>query len=72
MGVIEDVAFNTNSKDPMEILEWMMSYPVFQWSVANMPIVTGTLLAALKNEGSRKITDENIKEAFKNPTQAYC
>lgn len=75
--IIEDIAFTTQSKDPVEISNLMMSYPGLPMlGCQHAYIAGGALMAALKNEGSRGINNENIKEVFqrtgKQAHGGYC
>jgi len=77
MRIIEDIVFYTNSKDPVEISELMMGYPGLPMlGCQHAYIAAGALLAAIKNEGSRKITNEDIREVFKRTEKqavgGYC
>ena len=77
MKIIEDMAFSTNLKDPVEISELMISHPALPMlGCQHAYIAAGALLAAMKNEGSRKITNEDIKEVFKRVERqamgGYC
>jgi hypothetical protein len=77
MAVIEDIVFTTTLKDPVEISEVMMSYPELPMlGCQHAYIAAGALLAAIKNEGSRKITNEEIREVFRRTERqavgGYC
>ncbi|BCB97335.1 hypothetical protein JZK55_22570 [Dissulfurispira thermophila] len=77
MGIIEDIAFSTKSKDPVEISELMMSYPMLPMlGCQHAYIAGGALMAAIKNDGSKGITNEEIKEVFsraeKQAIGGYC
>lgn len=66
MQAIEDIAFTTRSEDPIEIAELMMSHPELPMlGCQHAFIAAGALMAAIKNNGFVKITNEDIKEAFK-------
>lgn len=66
MGIIEEVVYNTNSKNPVEIAELIMSFPGLPMLGCHHAYVTGgALIAAIKNSGSRGISNEDIKEVFK-------
>jgi len=66
MAVIEDIVFTTTLKDPVEISEGMMNRPGLPMlGCQHAYIAAGALLAAIKNEGSREITREDITEVFK-------
>ncbi len=77
MRMIEDIAFSTKSKDPFEIAELMMSYPGLPMlGCQHAYIAGGAFMAAIKNEGSKSITNEEIKEVFKRTRKqahgGYC
>jgi hypothetical protein len=77
MRIIEDITSSTKSKDPVEISELMMSYTGLPMlGCQHAYIAAGAFLAAIKNEGSRKIKDEDIKETFKRTKRqavgGYC
>jgi len=77
MAVIEDIVFTTTLQDPVEISEVMMSHPGLPMlGCQHAYIAAGALLAAIKNEGSRKITNEEIREVFKRTERqavgGYC
>jgi hypothetical protein len=75
--MIEDIAFTTQSKDPVEIAELMMGHP-------NLPmlgcehayVAAGSLLAALKNSPYGKGANDDIREAFLRTSRqaigGYC
>lgn len=77
MKTIEDIAYSTTSKDPLAIAELMMSYPgLTMLGCQHAYIAGGALMAALKNEGSRGISNTEIKEVFtrtgKQAHGGYC
>ena len=77
MRMIEDVAFSTKSQNPVEIAELMMSFPGLPMlGCHHAYIAGGALMAAIKNEGSRGITNDDIKEVFKRTKRqahgGYC
>ena len=77
LEMIEEIASKTTSKDPMEIAEWMMSHPKLPMlGCQHAYIAAGALLAALKNEGSKKITESDQREVFKRTERqavgGYC
>ncbi len=77
MKVIEDIAFNTRAIDPVAIAELMMHHKGLPMlGCQHAFIATGALLAAIKNEGSRIIAAEDIKEAFERTERqavgGYC
>jgi hypothetical protein len=77
MQQIESILFQTTSANPFEIAEQCMD-------LSNLPmlgcqhtsIAGGALMAALKNEQSFKLTDDNIREVFhrtkKQAHGGYC
>jgi hypothetical protein len=77
MRIIEDIAFSTKSRDPFEIAELMMSFPGLPMlGCQHAYIAGGAFMAALKNEGTKGITNEDIKEVFKRTRKqahgGYC
>ena len=77
MKAVEDIAFATESKDPVEIAEFMMAHPALPMlGCEHAYIAAGALLAALKNSWSKKITNEDIREAFERTAKqahgGYC
>jgi hypothetical protein len=77
LQVIEAIAFDSQSKDPLEIAELMMSHPGLPMLGCNHAyIAAGALMAALRNEGSKRITVEAIREVFlrtgKQAHGGYC
>jgi len=77
LKVIEEIALGTKLNDPIEIAESMMSHPGLPMLGCNHAyIAAGALMAAIRNEGSRKITNEHIKEVFirtgKQAHGGYC
>ena len=77
LKVIEEIALGTKLNDPVEIAEFMMSHPGLPMLGCNHAyIAAGALMAAIRNEGSRKITNEHIKEVFirtgKQAHGGYC
>lgn len=65
MKVIEDIALTTTAKDPVEISDLMTSFPGLPMlGCQHAYIAGGAFMAAIKNEGSRGITDEHISEVF--------
>jgi len=77
MKTIEDIAYSTTSKDPVEISELMMSYPgLTMLGCQHAYIAGGALMAALKNEGSKGISNTEITEVFtrtgKQAHGGYC
>ena len=75
--VIEDIALTTKARDPFEIAELMMSYPGLPMlGCQHAYIAGGAFMAAIKNEGSRIISNEEIKEVFQRTQKqahgGYC
>jgi hypothetical protein len=74
---IEDIALNTQLKDPLGIAEVMMGYPGMPMlGCHHAHVVGGALMAAIKNEGSLGFSEKAVKEVFRRTaTQArggYC
>lgn len=74
---IEDATFNATLKDPVEISELMIAHPALPMlGCQHAYIAAGALMAAIRNEGSKKIADEDIKEVFKRVERqaigGYC
>ena len=77
MRMIGDIVFGTTSKDPVEISEIMMNHPKLPMlGCQHAYIIAGAFLAAIKNNHSGKVTDEDIQEAFrrieKQAIGGYC
>jgi hypothetical protein len=77
MQTIENIALTTKSPDPIEISELMMSSSALPMlGCQHAYIAGGALMAAIKNEGSRGITDGHIREVFhrteKQAHGGYC
>jgi hypothetical protein len=77
MRAVEDIAFTTDLKYPLGIAELMMSHPALPMlGCEHAYIAAGALLAALKNSWSKKITNEDIREAFERTAKqahgGYC
>ncbi len=77
MRIIEESAFSTASGNPFEIAELMMGCPGLPMlGCQHAYVAGGALMAAIKNEGSRRITNEEIKEVFKRARKqahgGYC
>ncbi len=77
MEIIQDISHMSNSKDPFEIAELMMSYPGLPMlGCQHAYIASGALMAAIKNEGSRSITNNDMDEVFKRTEKqahgGYC
>jgi len=77
MRVIEEIMFTTESINPLEIAALAFSFPGLPMlGCPHAYIAGGALMAALKNEGTVDITDEEIKEVFKRTRKqahgGYC
>jgi hypothetical protein len=77
MIVIEKTVLTTESTDPFEIAERAMSFDGLPMlGCQHAYIAGGALMAAIKNNGSRDITDEDIQEVFKRTGKqahgGYC
>lgn len=77
LKVIEEIAFNTMLRDPFEISGLMMSFPGLPMlGCQHAYIAGGAFMAAIKNEGSRGITDKDIEEVFQRTQKqahgGYC
>jgi hypothetical protein len=75
--MIKEIASKTTSKDPLEIAELMIGHPKLPMlGCQHAYIAAGALLAALKNQGSRKITEKDLEEVFKRTERqavgGYC
>jgi hypothetical protein len=75
--IIEDIALATKSKDPFEISDLMMSYPGLPMlGCQHAYIAGGAFIAAIRNEGSRGITNKDIEEVFQRTQKqahgGYC
>lgn len=76
-NAIEEIAYSTKSQDPIEIAELMISNPSLPMlGCQHAFIAAGALMAAIKNNGFSKITNDDIKEAFKRAERqaigGYC
>ena len=77
MRIIEDTIFSTSSSNPFEIAEIAMSFPGLPMlGCQHAYIAGGALMAAIKNEGTKHIANEEIKEVFKRTRKqahgGYC
>ncbi len=77
MRVIEDIVLTTDSVNPQEIAELAFSFPGLPMlGCAHAYIAGGALMAALKNEGTAAVTNEEIKEVFRRTRKqahgGYC
>lgn len=74
---VKDYVLNSKSVNPFEIAEYLMDLNnVPMLGCENAWIASGALMAALKNEGTTKLTDEQIIEALnrtkKQAIGGYC
>ncbi len=77
MDLIKLVSFSTQSNNPFDIAEQMMSHPELPMlGCLHAYIAGGALMAALKNEGSGGVSDKDIEEVFirtqKQAHGGYC
>lgn len=77
LQMIEDIAFATPSRDPVEIAELMMGHPALPMlGCEHAYIAAGALLAALRNSPYGKGTNDDIREAFVRTSRqalgGYC
>lgn len=77
MRVIEDIVFGTDSQNPAEIAELAFSLPGLPMlGCPHAYIAGGAFMAALKNNGAKNISNEEIKEVFqrtgKQAHGGYC
>ncbi len=77
IAIIEDIARKTTSKDPFEIAELMMSYSGLPMlGCQHAYIAGGAFMAAVRNEGSRGVTNNDLDEVFKRTEKqahgGYC
>ena len=77
MKIIEETAFSTKSADPFKIAEVMMAYPKLPMlGCQHAYIAGGAFMAAIKNEGTKPVTDEEINEVFRRTEKqahgGYC
>ena len=76
--IVQDYGLTTKSKDPFEIAEMLMSIKdkVPMLGCANAWIATVSLMAALKNEGTIQVSNEQIIEALNRTNRqaigGYC
>lgn len=76
-AIIQDIARTSKSKDPFEIADLMMSYPGLPMlGCQHAYIAGGAFMAAVKNEGSRGITNKDLEEVFRRTEKqahgGYC
>ena len=77
MRVIEKVILASDENDPIKIAELAMSFPGLPMlGCQHAYIAGGALMAAIKNNGSKDISNEDIKEVFsrtrKQAHGGYC
>ena len=77
MRVIEDIILTTDSTAPHAIAELAFSFPGLPMlGCPHAYIAGGALMAALKNEGTADVTNEDIKEMFRRTRKqahgGYC
>lgn len=77
MVFIEETILSTDSVNPFDITELVMSFPELPMlGCQHAYIAGGALMAAIKNKGSHDITNEDIKEVFKRTEKqahgGYC
>lgn len=77
MQLIEDIIFTTDSANPNEIAELAMSFAGLPMlGCQHAYIAGGALMAAIKNEGTVTVTNDDIKEIFdrtrKQAHGGYC
>lgn len=77
LTIIREIASATTSRDPFEIAERMMDLPGLPMlGCQHAYIAGGALLAAVKNEGSRGVTNDDLEEVFKRTEKqahgGYC
>ena len=77
MQVIEEIILTTRESDPIKIAELVMSFPGLPMlGCQHAYIAGGAIMAALKNNGSKNVSNEDIKEVFSRTHQqahgGYC
>lgn len=77
MRIIEEIVFTTGSINPAEIAELTFGFSCLPMlGCQHAYIAGGALMAALKNEGTTHITNDEIKEVFKRTSKqahgGYC
>ena len=77
MHIIENIIYSTESTDPLAIAELIMSFPGLPMlGCQHAFIAAGALMAALKNESTLTITNDDIQEVFnrteKQALGGYC
>ena len=76
-GTVKEYVLTSKSANPFEIAEYLMDLEnVPMLGCENAWIAAGALMAALKNEGNARVTDEQIVEALnrtkKQAIGGYC
>lgn len=76
MRLIEEMVFTTTSNNPFEISELLINHPALPMlGCQHTYIAGGTLMAAIKNQGSR-VSPQDIKEVFartgRQAQAGYC
>jgi len=65
LRAIKEATLTADSKDPIEIAEQMMEHPGLPMlGCQHAYIAAGALLAAIRNEGSRTISEGDVSEVF--------
>lgn len=77
MQIIEKVVLTSKEIDPIKIAELAMSFPGLPMlGCQHAYIAGGALMAAIKNNGSKSISNDDIKEVFSRTQQqahgGYC
>jgi hypothetical protein len=77
MRMIENIIYSTESTDPFAIAELAMNFPGLPMlGCQHAYIAAGALMAALKNESTLTITNDDIQEVFnrteKQAQGGYC
>ena len=75
--LIKELCFSTDVTSPLEIAEEMMAVPqVSMLGCQHALIGVGALMAAIRNDGTLKLTNRQIEEAFKRTERqaigGYC
>lgn len=77
MRIIENIIYSTKSTDPLVIAELAMSFPGLPMlGCQHAYIAAGALMAALKNQSTLTVTNDDIQEVFnrteKQAHGGYC
>jgi len=77
INFIKEICFSTDSINPFEIAEKMMSIPQFPMlGCQHAFVAAGAIMIAIRNEGTFKLTDDQIEESFKRTERqaigGYC